>query len=233
MRKRLGKNAKLDKVYLDVITKGHKLLTKEEYFSLFEGQLKEQCYVDYFERETALRPDVAELGFLKFDVTENPEGECFDWVPGGAWPGGYARYMIDNPENAPTTQELLISEQEYEKHSLYALPGRLYKQFAEKLIVTVDGQKCQSSNLTKEMLAEALNLMTPAEKALHLRKQYRIDISLYATAEFPVRIRLDGVDDGAEEVYVTTVKAAQDIIKELAFFNSQQDRKNFGFQTTD
>ena len=137
------------------------------------------------------------------------------------------------PEYLPTTAENIRKAMANKRTSYYSLPYRFIQKYQERLLIKVCGEEAQASNLTEEMLAEALSEMTPFERSKYEQCLYRIDVSLYPSVEQPVRVRIDGIDDGAEEAFFGDMESALEALEEIAGWNSRDLRHRRGFQGTD
>jgi hypothetical protein len=134
-----------------------------------------------------------------------------------------------------TTENLIESKRKTEKYSLFNIPRRFYTEYANQLIVTIDGHKAQDNQLTQQMLDEVLKRMTKKELAEYLKKINRININLYPSVELPITIRIDGNDDGAMECQFESMDEVDKFIEEIQFFTGMYRilLENYNFQYTD
>lgn len=141
------------------------------------------------------------------------------------------------PYELPTTAELIESERKRAKHSIYNIPGRLRKEYVDKLIVTINGTRAQGSELTEDMLEEAISKMTTTEYAYYLRKINNIDIDLYPTVELPIKVRICGVDDGAVEAQFGSMDEYEKVFEYMSLYvdcvSRQLLQDYFRFKWTD
>lgn len=134
-----------------------------------------------------------------------------------------------------TTAQLIEEDRERLKYSIYSIPNRFYKEYSEKLIITIGGQKCGGSKLTPEMLKEVISKMTPKEYGIYLQAINKIDIDLYPSVELPIKIRIDGDDDGALEA-LFDADEIDEVVKRISMFGGVHDNLlvgHFGFKGTD
>lgn len=137
------------------------------------------------------------------------------------------------PYPLKTTKQLLKEAVEHRRYYLYNLPHRFFYKYSKLLLTKVCGQVCQGSDLSKEQLAEVLRNMTVAERARYEQSLYQIDISLYPSVELPIKIRIVGIDDGAEEALFPTIQSAKDAMNNIAVMNMADRRRQNGFQGCD
>lgn len=140
------------------------------------------------------------------------------------------------PYELETTQQIIDKKVNRKKRSIYSFEGKyrsISEKYKEELRVYIGGQQCFESELSDKALSEVLASLTPQEYSKYLQSLYNIDISLYPSIEFPVRIRIDGCDDGAQELLVGSVAEAKKIVKKLGLINSNSEREHLGFKNTD
>lgn len=137
------------------------------------------------------------------------------------------------PYALPTTAQNIERAVAKKRVSFYNLPYRFGEKYKERLLVTIAGTLAQGSDLTEEMLAEALAEMTPFERSKYEQSLFKIDVSLYPSVEQPVRVRIDGIDDGAEEALFADMATAMNALEEIARWNNRTTRSDHGFQLED
>lgn len=134
----------------------------------------------------------------------------------------------------PTTAQNIQREVARKRTSFYNMPHRFGEKYMEHLLCKIGDTVCQGSQLTEEMLAEVLAEMTPFERSKYEQSLYKIDVTLYPSVEQPVKVRIDGNDDGAEEALFPDMESARDALEDIAWFNSHDRRHHtHGFQGTD
>jgi len=138
------------------------------------------------------------------------------------------------PYDLPTTAQNIQHTVARNRTSFYNLPYRIGEKYKARLLCKIGDTVCQGSQLTEEMLTEALSEMTPFERSKYEQSLYKIDVSLYPSVEQPVKVRIDGNDDGAEEALFADMASAQDALNDIAKWNSRDRRRiRHGFQGTD
>lgn len=206
----------LEEFYAQRIDKG--LWTVGRYLETFKAQLEEQQLLADFEHLTRHAP----VYMLRYDI-ECMEGtlEPFDYVAGGAWPGGFSVASIrDCSDYALSMQEQVLRRTLKVRCGEYAIPRRLHAGL--------------SFPLTDEQMPEVLAQMTPKEHAAWRTSASRVDVRDYPTREAPVCVRLTGIDDGVEAGFFRTVQEAEEVLRDLArHVNSLDRRKMWGFIFTD
>ena len=252
---------KLRDTQLAIAKKNKTLITVDEYLSLYGllPTLKQE--IDYLKSITVARPG-KEHWMLKFNEEYDwvPGGSFYNGY-GRASITDYREYKsckgrkrvqisansydyVDSPdmhdlvsEPLKTTEQVILDKIEYNRKYIYSFGRKkmieIEKVYKDQLIIYIGGQACSDSKLSQENLDKVISGLTPQEYAIYIKNVYKIDISLYPTIEFPVRIRIDGSDDGAEEVFVSGVESAKKILIDLSLMNSKDRRNGFGFQSTD
>ena len=138
------------------------------------------------------------------------------------------------PYKLPTTAENISTSLAKRRLSYHNMPYWVGEKYKDRLLVTVAGTPSQSDQLTEEMLAEALAGMTPFDRSKYEQSLYKIDVSLYPSVEQPVRFRIDGIDDGAEEALFADVASALKVLDKLTQYNNRNTRHHsYGFKGTD
>ncbi|MCK9272909.1 hypothetical protein M0P65_05170 [Candidatus Gracilibacteria bacterium] len=229
------------------------ILDIEEYVRDYKDQLISENLWNYFLRETKRGCEVS-FKMLKYNEDET--------VYGGSWPGNYgllyifdySKYKVLNVEKVGTEKEYVyfvsklneyvnytlrttLEEIEVEKnrlkYSIYSLPSRFYDEFKDSMLVKVDGNVCFESKMNADLLEKALSSMTPVEKAVYYKKINKINIDLHPTIEFPIKIRIIGIDDGAEECFFSSKEDVDKCLRDLNSMCDKMFRKGLGFIKTD
>lgn len=193
------------------------LWTAERYREQFLPQLEEQqllAYFDSFSKHTRF--------MLRYD-TKCMEGSLqpFDWVVGGAWPGGFAIVDIrDCSDRVRSLQDEVARRAREVRCGEYAIPRRLHAGL--------------TFPIEDEQLPAVLAQMTSREHATWRENASRVYVVDYPTQEAPICVRLTGIDDGVEAGFFRTMLEAEDVLRDIARHgNSQEARKQWGFTHTD
>lgn len=230
------------------------LLSIKEYKTLFQNNTINDFFNDMAERRIK-QPGNVEVGMIRFFNGEYVPGGPWNGNYGMYFITDFTRYKsvkgrkrveieggydyVDSsdmfdlvPYNLLSTEENIKAEVERKRKLLYNIPHRFFDIYRDKLTIMIGSQKCQGSNLTDRMLEEILLNMTSREKSKYQQSLYNIDVSLYPSLELPVRIRIDGRDDGAEEALFESVDSAKKVMVELSGFHTRDHRERFGFKGT-
>ena len=140
------------------------------------------------------------------------------------------------PYDLKPIEQIIKEEKDRVKRCLYRIPHRFREQFENQLIVTINGQKSQGSELTDEMLSIMLSKMTDAERTQYEKSINEIDIIGFPTVEFPIVVRIDGVDDGAMEKQFESMDKTTDFLTQISVLYNYMDNDildKYGFTFTD
>jgi len=238
------------------------LMSIDDYKKKYEPELNAHEYLGengYFIRLTENdrnQPGVVEMGMLKFfendwvpggawpgnygmyDITDFTKYKSHKGRKRIEIEGGYdfidSTDMFDLiPYPLLSTQENILAEVERKRLSIYNVPHRFHERYKDKLIIMINDTKCSESKLTEDMIREVLSEMTPAEKSKYQQSLYKINVSLYPSIEMPICIRIDGIDDGAEEALFDTFDNAKKSLEDIALHNNSNRRYSHGFRGTD
>lgn len=234
------------------IIKNYDLMTTKAYRDKFFDEITETKLLDYF--DGLVKDDNL---MLLFDAGDWVPGGAWPGNYGRVTINDYSTRMVRRghkkvilSENAyeyqdqegmddlvlyglTTTAQNLQQELENKRTSLFSFPHRVHTGYQERLLVTINGEVAGGSNLTDEMLAEVMADLTPFERSKYEQSLYRLDVSLWPSVEQPVQVRIDGIDDGAEEALFADVASAHKALEDIAKWNSRNRRMNHGFQGTD
>ena len=205
------------------------------YMMKFMKELYHTKLLDYFKDTTKRRKGdgVVEIAMIRFKRGEWVPGGAWPGNFGTVTitdyrkkkePRGRRKVMTENgynyedwkgmneliPAELKSIAELRNDERQYAMRSVYALPDRLRKIFSDRLIIKINGDDCSGSSLSDEMLVEARSMMTDEEKVAwdDRRSKQTYEYKLDPSIEFPVRMRIDGDDDGAAEICYPDVEMA-------------------------
>ena len=201
------------------------ILKTEKYSSKYLNELNKTGYLDYFDDCTKTSYPGVKVSMVKFvDEEYSVVGGAWPGSFGMMRITDYTKYKspkglkrvdvgpneynyVDCPDknelvpyDLKPIEQIIKEEKDRVKRCLYRIPYRFREQFENQLIVTINGRKAQGSELTDEMLSTMLNEMTDAERTQYEKSINEIDIDFYPSIELPVIVRIDGVDDGAEDV---------------------------------
>ena len=134
------------------------------------------------------------------------------------------------PYELKTSKELIEQELFNNKKSVFTYPYRFRERYEDALITYVNGEKCTKTEYEEDILRVILSELTDLEWRQVLQEQHSITWSLESvTKEFPIRLRIDGSDDGAVEGIFKTYLEAQRQLK----FQSYNDSFKSPFFYTD
>lgn len=239
------------------------LLTPRDYREKFlreltDGFLSGNNYfhhlLDFFDQVTQEGYDAK---MLEFPSTEHVPGGAWpgnygrvtitDWRDRKMFRGG-VKVVLENgdieyhdqegsrdlvPRVLNTTAQNIARAIESKRRSYHNLPHWVGDKYRERLLVKINGTVCQGYELTDEMLTEVLTEMTPFERSKYEQSLYNIDVSLLPSVEQPIKVRIDGVDDCAEEALFADLESANKALEDLANWNSKVRREDHGFRGTD
>lgn len=220
---------------------GKPFLSISEYRKRYLGALTERKLIAYFDILTENTKEGRTTVMINYT-----EGY---WVPGGAWPGNYGIFYVTDytqyktPKGRElvsyplkTTAQLIEEERHRLKYSIHSIPHRFYKEYSEKLFVTINGKKYVDSNLTPELLKDVISKMTPKEHGKYIQAINTVNIDLWPSVELPIKIRIIGDDDGALEAQFRKDEV-DEIIERLSVFSGGVHDPllvgHFGFKSTD
>lgn len=197
-------------------------------------------YKEYFKSLTRPEEGVSKM-MIKFQKD--------DHIPGGAWPEHYGMMtltdfnkvkrrkgrkeipteygttFIDSDDmndlihyELKTTKEIIDDWIKRCHNSWFYIPYTVTSKM-ERPTVRVGDTICSRCDMTDKEMENIISLMSPVERAIHLKNiTYAIaskTILEQPSVEFPYRIRIDGIDDGAVEKIFPTIEEAQDVWDDL------------------
>lgn len=135
------------------------------------------------------------------------------------------------------TQTLIKKERERLKYSIWSFPDRFRKDLMENFPYYIDGILSYKDSINEKTRLEIFNKMSLKEQANYLKLINIVNIDLIPSIELPIVIRIDGIDDGALEMQLST----QDEVNHFIEYHSEyytmgvcyKDLIHFGFQITD
>lgn len=249
------------KMMLPRIKSNRLLLSIEEYLKLFDSVLGRDrgghTLRPYFNSMSEALSGDAEVGMLlRFSKSEwfpggawpgnyglyhirdyrlatDPKGKKKVKVEGGYNYVDWAGMNDPVPYPLKTTKQNILDEVKRKRYSLYNVPHRFFNKYKDVLTIKIGGTVCGPTEIPKKLLVEILGRMTPFERSLYEQSLYKINVGLYPSVEQPVLVRITGDDDGAEEALFPSVEKAREAMEEIALFNLQDRRHQFGFYSTD
>lgn len=132
-------------------------------------------------------------------------------------------------------EDIRKEELEYNRTSIYNFPYRFHQKYLKQLLVKINGSLAQDQKCKEWMIKEMISEMSEKEIAEYKKKIDRVCYSNETPSiELPVKIRIDGIDDGAEEILVESIEVANKILTDLLKSgNNQKNRRAVGFISTD
>lgn len=237
------------------------ILTVKEYRSKYLNELNKTGYLSYFDDCTkAPRPGVTQLMLRFIDEEYSVMGGAWPGSFGMMDITNYAKYKLPKglkrvevgpneynyvdcpdknklvPYELKSMAQIVAEEKDRVKRCLYRIPYRFRERFKNQLIVTINGEKAQGSELTDEMLSIMLSEMTADERTQYEKNICEIDITCFPTVEFPIIVRIDGVDDGAMEKQFESMDKTTDFLTQISVLYNHMDNdilEKYGFTFTD
>lgn len=225
----------------------YKILSIEEYFEL-HPEIKDNPDNDWVKQSINDKDchGLMEKGMLKFyskqwAIGGGFSGNCSIYtivdyskhmVPKGRRKvdieGGYK--FVDSPDmndlipfELKPIKQLIEEELFNNERSIYTYPYRFRDRYQAILSVYVGDHLCKNSEFPEDLVRQIQCELTPIEWKSVLKNMHNISYSLeMPSQEEPIRVRIDGIDDGAVEGIFNNYETARECLRISSYHNTFQ-----------
>lgn len=223
----------------------YKILTIDEYFAKYPAMKENEWFNTCFFPKN--KTGILRSGILQFEENEwaiggGFEGNCSIYTirdyrkyfdPKGRKKVEITEqeyYFVNSPDmndmipfNLLSIKELVQDEIANNFTSIFTYPRRFQDKYANALKVVIGDMVLGSSNFPIELISDIEKELTPLEWKSVLIHRNRLIWSLESVSkEQPIKLRIDGIDDGAVEGLFESLEQAEKALKYNSFVGSER-----------